>query len=239
MWSGDGKRVLFQSNREGDSSIFWQRVDGTGSAERVTKAEDGIAHFPSSWAPNSQRFAFYAFKGSVAKVTLWTYSLQDKKAALFVADPSTASQAAGEFSPDGRWLAYQSNETGRYEVYAQPFPATGAKFQITRGGSTDNHHPLWSPDGKELFYVNDGRLFSVAIQTQPGLTFANPVPLPITGFTQAVTTARQYDITPDGKQFIVVLPPGQGTGNARPTVPIQIVLNWFEDLKQRVPTGKH
>jgi len=141
------------------------------------------------------------------------------------------------FSPDGKWISFVSSRGGETNLYLLPTEGGEAR-QLTRfsAGVSD---PLWSPDGKELFYVNDGRLFSVAIQTQPGLTFANPVPLPITGFTQAVTTARQYDITPDGKQFIVVLPPGQGTGNARPTVPIQIVLNWFEDLKQRVPTGKH
>ena len=118
----------------------------------------------------------------------------------------------------------------------QPFPATGAKFLITKDGGT---HPVWSPDGKEIFFMNDmnnGQLYSVSIRTQPVFTFGNPVPLAIKGFAQSVCCRRDYDITPDGKQFIVILPPGAATNEAPQTLQIQVVLNWFEELKRLVPT---
>jgi hypothetical protein len=165
---------------------------------------------------------------------VWTYSLQDKKAAPLIEVPSS-SQINPSFSPDGRWIAYASNETGNVEIYVQPFPSTGAKFQITRDGAG---HPLWSPDGKELFYERAGRLFSVAIRTQPAFAFGSPVTLPITGFIQdAGTTPRLYDITKDGKQFVMLFRPGQTTRIPTSTLQIQVVLNWFEDLKQRIPTS--
>jgi eukaryotic-like serine/threonine-protein kinase len=232
IWSGDGQRILFTSDREGDSAIFWQRADGSGPAERLTKPEKQIrAHVPGAWVPNTNKFLLYAFtSGSILGV--WTYSIQDRKASPF-GDAAFLSNA--EFSPDGRWLAYQSNETGRYEVYVQPYPPTGAKYQMTKGGGVDSHHPLWSPDGKELFYVNLTRLFSVSVQTQPGFSFGNPVQLPIDMVQLQVSGIRNYDITPDGKQFIALLPPQLSSGAARPAQQIQVVLNWFEELKQRVP----
>lgn len=156
------------------------------------------------------------------------------KASPFGDVSSSYARSEASFSPDGRWLAYPSSESGRYEVYVQPFPATGAKYQITKGGSIPNHHPIWSPDGKELFYVSAGRLFSVAIQTQPSFRFANPVPLPITGFQRAMADIRNYDITPDGKRFIVVFPPGENPAEPNRPVQIQVVLNWFEELKRRM-----
>jgi eukaryotic-like serine/threonine-protein kinase len=230
VWSADSQRVLFQSDREGDEGIFWQRADGTGVAERVTKPEGGwTSHEPDASASDSQTFLFSAMKPSDASV--WSYSLRDKKATLFADAPSW--QQSSTFSPDGRWVAYVSEETGR-KVYVEPFPPTGAKFLITKDGG---NHPVWSPDGRELIFMNDtsnGQLYSVAIRTQPSLTFGNPVELPIKNFLQRVGSWRDYDITPDGKQFVVMLPPGTTTSNASQTLQIQVVLNWFEELKQRM-----
>ena len=142
-------------------------------------------------------------------------------------------------------MAYQSQEgkDGTPEIYVQPFPATGAKFQITRDGG---NHPVWSPDGKELFFMNNppgGQLHSVSIRTQPSLSFGNPVALAIKGIVQrgggfqprSLGWTRNYDITPDGKQFIVVLPQGAATTDAPQPLQIQVVLNWFSELRQRVP----
>ena len=96
---------------------------------------------------------------------------------------------------------------------------------------------MWSPDGRELIFMNDtinGQLYSVAISTQPSLTFGNPVALPIKGFVQRVCSWRDYDISPDGKQFLVTMPPGTASSDAPHDLLIQVVLNWFEDLKQRM-----
>jgi serine/threonine-protein kinase len=241
MWSGDGERIVFTSDREGDRGIFWQRADGTGSAERLTKADQGVQHVPNSWAPKADRFSFMS--GKANDYGIWTYSLQEKKASVLVHTPSS-NQYESSFSPDGKWLAYQSNEGGDFQVYVQPYPVTGAKFQMTRASSPgasgqQHHHPIWSPDGKELLYGTEAnQMASVSIQTQSGFAFGNPVPLPVKGFVQLVAGPRHFDITPDGKQFVMVFPPGQAVTSAEPrqSPQIEVVINWFEELKQRVPT---
>jgi Tol biopolymer transport system component len=227
IWSADSQRVAFQSDREGDFGIFWQRADGSGTAERLTKPEQGVAHIPDSWSPNSQKFSFTAIKGSEAVVRI--YSLQDKKETLFAQMPSVALRWSA-FSPDGHWLAYTSNQTGRNQIWVQPFPATGAKFPIVSGG-----HPVWSPDGRELFYNSGANQTSVvSITTQPTVTFgvASPVPNGIQNRNPSNAT-RASDITPDGKYFVGVVNVDQtSSGSFAPQ--IQVVLNWFEDLKQRM-----
>jgi serine/threonine-protein kinase len=168
--------------------------------------------------------------GKPGDASIWTYSLRDKKAAPFADAPSWQQSSA--FSPDGRWVAYVSEESGR-KVYVEPFPATGAKFLITKDGG---NHPVWSPDGKELTFMNDlpyGQLYSVAIRTQPSFTFGNPVPLAIKGFVQRTGSWRDYDITPDGKQYLMMLLPNAATSEGLQALQIQVVLNWFEELKQR------
>ena len=128
IWSADGQRVAFQSDREGDLGIFWQRADGSGAAERLTKPDQGTSHVPESWSPKGERFLFGVTKGS--SVSLWTFSLQDKKATPF-ADVQSPSPINAAFSPDGRWVAYTVTE-GVTGIYVQPFPATGAKYLSCR-----------------------------------------------------------------------------------------------------------
>src|SRR5262245_43975737 len=229
IWSPDGQRVVFQSDREGDLGIFWQRADGSGTAERLTKPEKGVAHIPDSWPRDFQKFSFTAIKDSEAAVRI--YSLQDNKETVFAQMPSAALRWSA-FSPDGHWLAYQSNETGRNQIWVQPFPATGAKFPIVVGG-----HPFWSPDGKELFYNSGANQTSVvSITTRPTVTFGVPALVPSSGLgnRNPNISPRGSDITPDGKYFVGVLTVDQ-TQTGSPAVPqIQFVLNWFEDLKQRM-----
>jgi len=228
VWSADGERVAFQSDREGDLGIFWQRADGAGTAERLTKPEQGVAHIPDSWSADGQSFSFTAVKGSEAAV--WIFSLKDKKATVFAQAPSKFI-ARSAFSPDGRWLAYQSTETGNYRVWVQPFPSTGARYPIVEGGQ-----PFWSPDGKELFYnAGPGVNAAVNITTRPNFAFSDSMPVP-RGLTNRspIGYPRNSDITPDGKHFIGVIPAEQ-TQSGSPAAPqIQVVLNWFEDLKRRV-----
>ena len=133
IWSADGKRLAFQSDRDGDRAIFWQPVDG-GTAERLTRPEPGTAHVPESWAPRADVFLFSATRESAS--TLWTFSVRDRKAARFsdVASPAFPTDAV--FSPDGHWVAYQAGDQtlGEATTYIEPFPATGAKYEIARGG---------------------------------------------------------------------------------------------------------
>jgi serine/threonine-protein kinase len=244
IWTSDGQRVVFQSDRDGDMGIFWQRADGTGTAERLTRADKDIAHIPESWSPKEEGFLFRATKGGMN--TLFFYSLKDKNVTPF-GGVTSATPTNAVFSPDGRWVAYETGSdntaTGGLSraVYVQPYPATGATYQIPvveRGGY---RHPRWSPDGKELFYIIGGnpRLKVVGISTQSGFAFGNSLPVPRPGVwvDSNNDAGRQWDVMPDGQHFIVKIPAGAaGQPGQTQTQQIEVVLNWFEELKQRVPS---
>jgi hypothetical protein len=236
VWSPDGQRIAFQSNREKDLGIFWQRADGTGPAERLTKAEAGVEQWPDSWSPDGAQISFTALRGSAA--SLWTVAVKDRRPAL-IAGAATEFAGRSAFSPDGRWLAYSSNETGRFEIFVQPYPPTGSRFQVGSPASVDRYVPWWSANGKELIF-NEGttRWFVVSVTTQPSLTFGSPRELPRPGGILALgqTGPRPYDMAADGQRVLAVIGGTPTTANqaaARPE--IRVVLNWFEELKQRVP----
>ena len=158
----------------------------------------------------------------------------DPKPQLLIGS-SLYSVSNATFSNDGHWLAYFSAETGQQEVYVQPFPLTQAKYRISTGGGLD---PVWSPDGKQLFYtkgpaIGPRQIFAVDIQTQPTFTVGKTTPLPIEGIIS--TGPRGYDITPDGK-FIVMLPSAAAQSGKASAQQFDVTLNWFEELKQRVPS---
>jgi serine/threonine-protein kinase len=234
VWSADGERVLFQSDREGDLGIFWQKADGSGIAERLTKPEQGVANIPDSASPDKKWLSYTAVKGT--EFALWILSLQDKKATVF-AEKAGAQIGRSAFSPDGQWLAYQSTETGVNRIFVQAFPA-GTRYAVTTGGQ-----PFWSPDGRELIYhpsvLGSTNIDFIGIATRPTFSFGEPARLP--GGTAGLHSRnpaiypRVWDITPDGKRIIGVidaLTDSLGT----PAVPkIHVVLNWFSELQQRVP----
>jgi Tol biopolymer transport system component len=115
--------------------------------------------------------------------------------------PSSA-QHSSSTSPDGKWMAYASNETGRYEVWLEPLPRSGARLQVTRDGGS---HPLWAPDGQALYFDRDHQMFRLTLNTQDMASIGEPAPLPIKGFAQA-EYRRQFDLMPDGRQFLVLVP---------------------------------
>ena len=173
IWSGDGQRVAFQSDREGDLGIFWQQADGSGVAERLTKPDQGTSHVPESWSPKGERFLFGVTKGS--SVSAWTFSLQDKKTTQF-ADVQSMTPINAAFSPDGRWVAYTFTEVGTRGpwIYVQPFPATGAKYQVSKTAGVI--HPVWSRDGRELVSQPLGQWVVQTITTEPSFAASAPVP---------------------------------------------------------------
>ncbi len=227
LWSADGQRIVFQSDLEGDLGIFWQRADGLGAAERLTKAEQGESHVPESWPAKGDRFSFSVVKGST--VSLSTFSLKDKKV-VPVEGIQSSALINSVFSPDGRWLAYYTSTRGGDGIFVQPFPPTGAKIQIGDGVG-----PVWSRDGKYLYWHprGSGQFAAATITTQPVFAFENPARTPMGGLRLPATGHTTYDVMPDGKQFIG-LTAAQETQSATTTPQIQIVINWFQDLKQRV-----
>ena len=232
VWSADGQRVAFQSDREGDLGIWWQRADGNGAAERLTKPEKGAAHIPDSWSPDGQYFSFSEENNGDSAV--WTYSLRDKKATVFAEKPGAMLQRSA-FSPDGKWIAYQATSQPNSRIYVRPFPRNDTLFAAPE--DNDSHHPVWSPDGSGLFYIPGAdRLASVRFKAKPGVAFGSPVQLPRAGLTTAVpTSVRTYDMMPDGQHFLGVVPAGQDQASAAGPPKLQVVLNWFEEVKQRAP----
>ena len=199
IWSADGQRVAFQSDREGDLGIFWQRADGSGAAERLTKADQGTSHVPESWSPKDERFLFGVTKGS--SVSLWTFSLLDKKATQF-GDVQSQSPINAAFSPDGRWVAYTVTERAVTGIYVQPFPATGAKYPVSKSTTVS---PVWSRDGREIVSQPQGGLQAVqTITTQPSFSFGPPVLMPRGHNDSGRTSQRNYDVMPDGRILGVV-----------------------------------
>jgi Tol biopolymer transport system component len=243
LWSADGRRITFQSERGGDLGLFWTPADGSGTPERLSKAEPGTAHVPESWSPDG-KVLLYSIVGG-PRVSLWMLSVVDGSTRPFdTVESSTPTNAV--FSPDGRWVAYASTErTAAERIYLQPVPPTGAKYEIPPIPGDNPHEPLWSPDGKELVYVpRVGGFNVVSIRTQPTVTFGNPTPV-VRAFDIAPnTTPRTFDVTRDGRfvglaaldQETTVNAAAPTTAGTAPQRRIEVVLNWFEELKARVPT---
>jgi serine/threonine-protein kinase len=242
IWTPDGRRITFASDRDGNTTLFWQAADGSGTAERLLKGEATTAWRPEAWTPDGKTLAFVSDSGVG---DIWTLTVGgESKPKKFVESPANVRYT--EFSRDGRWFAYSSTETGpslmSFDIFVQPFPPTGAKYRLTTTGA---RNALWSPDGKELFYadyrpdlsITAGHLSAVEVRTQPAFSFGKPTPLPIGEGVQIGGTGRQYDITPDGKQFVVLLDASTPGGTRRPPPSqINVVLNWSEELKRLVPT---
>jgi serine/threonine protein kinase len=227
IWTADGQRVVFQSDREGDLGIFWQRADGVGGTERLTTADKDTEHIPESWSPKNDGFLFRTVKsGQNTLSTLSYFSLIEKARSFGGVQSVTPTNAS--FSPDGKWVVYetsalsgnsaQDNGPGR-AVYVQPFPESGATYQVPIIEQGGYRNPRWSPDGKEIFYIIGGnvRLRVASVTTQPNLVFGNSVPLPKPGFWQdaAADRTREWDVTPDGQRFLVVVNAGQSGAPAK------------------------
>jgi WD40-like Beta Propeller Repeat len=227
-WSHDGQYVAFQSDREGDLAIFRQRADGSQQAERLTKPEQGTSQVPDSWSPDGRHLLYEV--NSESTFSLWVFSVQDLKGAPFAGVQSSSVPPAAAFSPDGRWVAYQSDEIPNPTIFVQQFPGPGVPQRIVRG-----RHPQWSADGKQLFYTTEDRIFAVKVSTRPGFTFTAPT-FVTRGFTNA-KMPRNYDVSSDGSRFLGVTD-AAGQSSLRTTAVRrgEVVLNWFEELKRLVPT---
>ena len=227
VWSPDSQRIAFQSNREGDLGIFHQRADGTGAVTRLTKAEKDVAHVPESWSPDGRHLLYSSTKGS--ETTLWVVGVADGRAEQFGGVTSSRPITA-EFHPSGKWVAY-SSDAGRTEgfIFVQPFPATGEIHQVSKDNE-NGHHPMWSPDGGELFYIPQvGRFVAVNVSTKPTFTFTDPKPVARRFAVSSPVSQRPWDIGKDGRVLSVY---DAGISGAPE---IHVVLNWFEELRTRVP----
>jgi eukaryotic-like serine/threonine-protein kinase len=235
FWTPDGKRIVFISNKEGPRNLFWQLADGSGGLERLTTSDS--VQIPGSWSADGQLLA-YSEVSSPTGYDLWVLPMsgssaapgQVRKGQLFL--QTKFNEAAPQFSPDGHWLAYVSDESGRKEIYVQPYPGPGGKWQISTEGGAE---PLWNRNGRELFYRNGNKMMAMEITTKPSFSPGTPKML-FEGQYQTLPTIStpNYDASPDGQRFLMLKPTGQ---EQAATTQINVVLNWFEELKQKVPVG--
>ncbi len=221
VWTPDGRRIVFDSGRGGGGhNLFWKAADGTGQVERLTTSPTNQSAY--SFSPDGKRLVF-GETGAGRDLQVLSMEGERTSQPLF---QSRFNEARARISPDGHWIAYESDESGRYEIYVRPFPnVEEGKWQISSDGATE---PVWAPRGQELFYRNGEAMIAVGIKTEPTFTAGSPVVL----FTGSYTSGSvvNYDISPDGQRFLMIK--AEETAAAQ----INVVLNWFEELKRLVPT---
>ena len=195
MWSPDGQRIAFLVAGERPDAVYWTRADGAGTGEHLIDARSA-----EGWNADGAQLRFL----TLAANRDYGISLLDMKsrAVTRLIDLPGSAQHSSAVSPDGRWMAYASNETGRYEVWLEPLPPTGVRHQLTRAGGS---HPLWLPDGRSLYFDRDAQLFRLAVNPGAPSSTAEPAALPIKGFAQA-EYRRQFDLLPNGRQFLMLFP---------------------------------
>jgi eukaryotic-like serine/threonine-protein kinase len=214
LWSPDDEWIVFSSDRTGRSNVYRKRSTGVGRDEPLLASDfdsDAV-----SWS----RDGGVLIVGD-SRQDLWQVSLPGGKATRLMETPFRESDA--QISPNGKWIAYSSDETGQAEIYVQPFPPSGARWRISTGSGVD---PKWRGDGKELFYTDTSRkLMSVDLTLEPSVKVGAPSLL-----LDAATlrdTAFYYDVSADGQRFLVVKPAADAA-----TRPITIVQNWMANLKK-------
>jgi serine/threonine-protein kinase len=224
VWSSDGKQIAYASDRRSlEPRVFGRPSDGSGEEKVLGKRETAL--IPQSWSSDGKTLVL----SEVLPATGWNiWTLEPDRGAgprPFLVTPDTEAQP--DLSPDGRWIAYTSDESGRFEVYARPFPGPGGKLQISADGGME---PVWSRDGRELFYRNGDRMMAVPVRLGQQLHAGRPAALFTGGGFLALPFVefRQYDVAPDGKGFVMIhLPDAQAAA-----VPI-LVTNWFSELDRK------
>jgi tRNA A-37 threonylcarbamoyl transferase component Bud32 len=230
VWTPDSKRIIFASDKGDGTNLYWQTADNTGTVERLTESSN--VQFPDSISPDGVHLIFEERRPSPDLMAL---TLDKNRKAEPVVQSQMYAERNGEISPDGRWLAYQSDESKQPEIYVRPYPdVNSGKWQVSTTGGTQ---PLWARNGQELFYVAlDGSLMRAPIER--GVAWRSGTPTRLFENTYAWTIAglvgRSYDISLDGRRFLAIKSP---SAQADAPTNLVVVQNWFEELKRRVPTG--
>ena len=238
VWTTDGQRVTFASDRDGTWGIYWQPADGSAPAVRLTTAAEGNQHWPESWSTDGRTLSYVVVDGEARGIwTLIVEGGQVRQNSEFY-DAEGFHENGSLFSPDGEWLAYYSNESNSdNQIWVQPMSRSGIRHRITIDGGV---FPLWSPDGSELFYRRPGtaaidgtRLNAVDIEDPDTYVLGPERALPISGFS-VFSTYRDYDISSDGERFLMVFSEDRVDSDGPPLRQVNLVFNWFDELAERV-----
>jgi Tol biopolymer transport system component len=232
QWTPDGQRVTWRlTEAGGTANLFWKLADGSGASERLTTSE--FSQFPGSWSPDGQ---FLAFNQQSSRASngrdLWILPLEGERKPQPILQ-TRFNESAPVFSPDGQWLAYVSDESALNEIYVRPFPKVEeGKWQISTGGGVE---PRWAANGRELFYRNQigDQMMAVNITTEPTFGAGTPRLLFEGSYQRSPGGVAFYDVTPDGQRFLMLQAAEQEAGGSQ----INVILNWFEELKRLAPTN--
>jgi Tol biopolymer transport system component len=227
-WTPDGARIVFNFTEAGALKLFWMPWDGSGGMEFFAQGSADLS--PGSWTPDGSSFSFVE-NNPATGWDIWVLRMSDRKASPLIAD--SFMEGWPEFSRDGKWLAYASNLSGRFEVYVTPFPGPGRRIPISTGGG---QAPMWAPNGRELYYWNLDTTKLMEVDVVTGSSFHAGPPRSLLDFPYDPSSpARNYDITPDGRRFLI---PERVEFQPIEVNRLNLVQNWFEELKRLCPTGK-
>jgi Tol biopolymer transport system component len=232
LWTPDGKRVAFESNREGDHGIYWKKADGTGKVEPIgSPMPDRVMH-PETWSGDGKVLIMAELSTTNLDIGMLSMETDNEWSPLL---HEKHNETAPRISPDGRWIAHISDETGQNEIYVRPFPEVdGGRWQVSTSGGIG---PLWSPDGKELFYRSGDAVMAISVETEPTFSLGISKILFRGSYISTISgNPEMWDMHPDGKRFLM-MKEATSDASVEGTSPpkINIVLNWFEELKERVP----
>jgi eukaryotic-like serine/threonine-protein kinase len=225
IWSPDNTRIAYSASRTGgQSSIYWRAADGSGEEEQLTTGPN--LRVPFSWSTDGQTM-FFVEQNPGNSNDIWALPMTGDRTPRALVT-SRFDERRPAISPDGRWLAYGTNEPGPPEIHVRPYPETArGQYQASAGGGTS---PVWSIDGRAIFYRNGGKYFRVNVTTSPDFKAAKPEELfTLSGSDQQMN----YDLAPDGKRFAVIKS-GSDSGGAE----YHVVVNWIEELRARVRPAK-
>jgi serine/threonine-protein kinase len=240
VWTPDGQRIIYSGvERRGEYELYWKRADGAGDAQRLTQTK--TAKIYVSWRPDGKVLAFQQSNqgGHWYILTLTMEGSEESGWKPGEPKPFLLSVAFEQrepaFSPDGRWLAYCSTESGAPEVYVTPFPGPGGKWQVSTGGG---EFPKWSRNGKELFYRTLDNSIMVAAYAGSGDSFSSDKPrLWSPGRFTEVAGNLNFDVHPDDQRFAVMKAPA--AAEAAPVNKVTFIFNFFDELRRKVPPGKN
>jgi eukaryotic-like serine/threonine-protein kinase len=228
VWSPDNRQVAYAASRAGQKRGVYRRAADGGTAEELIALSDQHSHV-MDWTPDG-RALVVEFQGSVTGNDLMLLDLETRQFRPLI--QTRFNEHFGRFSPDGKWFAYGSDESGRDEIYVQPFPSLNARVQVsTEGGG----QPIWSHDGRELFYRAVKTVMAATVTSQAPLTFAPPRVLFADRFEMPQAGSHvSYDVAKDGRFLMIAAPEGRAGSQSE----IHVVLNWFEELRRLAPAGK-
>jgi Tol biopolymer transport system component len=224
-WTPDGRSLAFVG-RLPEQQIFLIPADGSNAAEPLTEPSLYTV-YPDAWTPDG-RTLVYEKSTPTMGYDLWTLSLDDRQGSPWLA--SRFNEGGAELSPDGRFIAYRSDESGQYEIYVQPFPGPGAKWKISTNGGTE---PCWARSGRELFYREGDKMMAVGIETSPEVSFSKPLLL----FSGRYETSFQiygyrfYDVFPDGEHFVMIR-----SDESANSTELALVQNWGREVERLAPS---